>query len=129
MACESGMPRSVRMVGNMKRMPLDDQKKQNDTIHSRNVVRRRSGERSSNTVTPRLTATSGCGVVSIVPHAGMAERLALDHFHGPLGFAKFSTADEIAHRFRHVTPHEQEQQRRRHTDREQRAPAEPGNED
>ena len=44
MACDSGMPRCVRMVGSMNRMPFDDQRKQNETIQSR-IVRSRAAWR------------------------------------------------------------------------------------
>ena len=43
----------------MNKMPFDDHRKQNDTIHSRIVRRRRPGASSSNTVTRECSGDGG----------------------------------------------------------------------
>ncbi len=60
--CVSGRPRCTRMVGNMKMMPFDDHRKQNDTIQSRIVRLRRAGVSSCATVTPGSATSAGCVV-------------------------------------------------------------------
>src|SRR5688572_11258779 len=123
------MPRSCRIVGNMKRMPLEDHRKQNDTIHSSIVRFARSAERSSKTVTPVETATSGLIGSALISSADKARPSACCSICATVCSASaiLPLAEEIAHRFGHVAAHEEEQHRRDNAHYEQAAPAKSGN--
>src|SRR5205823_8076210 len=111
MASVSGIPRCVRIVGSMNRMPFEAHKNPNETIQTRTVVRAGPGANNSNTVTPVGTASSGftLGAALISSGQGTANGSLLDLHNRPFCIRDAAFAEQIANRFRHVTANEKQE--------------------